>query len=403
MNLQYSIIIATASAVMAAGCHVAAGEPLVKEMLYSCSGTIDAKSQGWDVVTSVNSDKKVSDGVNGRPPDKSRKLLGPSLLVGENEGEFYSLSFSANAPENCYWGVLFNDKDGKPLMADVYSSVYGGEGKKHYAQVIYGRERSIGIQPFFQSENGIEVSDFKLKRISPKDAAEWCDLTYRALPPLSYSAPADRQNLIPKTVKAMKSGKPWRIVMLGDSIINDTFNSNFQALLMRQYPNAAMKFICSVRGSTGCWYYQQPEQFKSYVSDQKPDLLIIGGVSHRNDLAAIRKVITLARQGIGCEILLLSGPLGEDWRKHDTQHPGDAIAAQSWTPDPFIEQQRQLAMDMQVEFLDMATPWNLYLGGSRKPYGWFFRDPVHGNDRGKQIVGRIMEAYFTQKQERSTN
>ena len=279
------------------------------------------------------------------------------------------------------------------LVPDVYSNVYGGKDKQHYEQVIYGRENAAGIQPFLQSVKGIEVWDMQLKPISAKEVAEWCDRLYQTLPPLSYTPPADRLKLLPKTVDAMQTGRPWRVVMLGDSIINDTFNSNFQSLLMRNYPKADLKFICSVRGSTGCWYYQEPEHFKSYVTDLKPDLLIIGGISQKANIDAIRKVIEMTRKQIGCEILLMSGPLDEDWRRHDEQTDA-IIPPQTWTPNPFVEKQRQLSEELRIEFLDTATAWHNYLGQSGKPWQWFNRDRVHGNDRGKQIVGRIIESYF---------
>lgn len=367
---------------------------IARGMFYSCPGKISDKIEGWKFIPSANPGGQVYNQAEGYYPDKGGQLLGPSVPTSKNEFEFYSLSFDAKAPENCYWGVFFNDKDGKMLVADIYASVYASKEKRHYKQVIYGREKATGIHPFLQSVKGIEVWDLQLKPISAKDAAEWCDHLYQTLPPLSYAAPANRLKLLPKTVAAMRSGKPWRVVMLGDSIINDTFNSNFQSLLMRLYPKSDMKFICSVRGSTGCWYYQEPEHFKSYVSDLKPDLLIIGGISQNDDIAAIRKVIEITRQQIGCDILLMSGPLGKDWRKYDEKKPDAAIPAQIWTPNPFVEKQRQLAEKLHVEFLDTATAWHNYLGKSGKPWQWFQRDAVHGDDRGKQIVGRIVEAYF---------
>ncbi|MFA7231440.1 MAG: SGNH/GDSL hydrolase family protein [Victivallaceae bacterium] len=364
------------------------------DVLYSCPGKISDKTAGWKFIPSANPGGQVYNQAEGYYPDKGGQLLGPAIPATKNEFEFYSLTFDAKAPNDCCWGVFFNDKNGKMLVSDIYSSVYANKGKCHYEQVIYGREHAAAIHPFLQSVKGIEAWNLQIKPIPAKDAAEWCDRLYQTLPPLSYVPPANRLKLLPKTVEAMKTGKPWRVVMLGDSIINDTFNSNFQSLLMRQYPKADLKFICSVRGSTGCWYYQDSEQFKSYVTDLKPDLLIIGGISQKDDIAAIRKVIEMTKQQIGCEILLMSGPLGNDWRLYDENNLAVALPAQTWTTNPFVEKQRQLAEEQKVEFLDMATIWHNYLGQSGKPWQWFQRDVVHGNDRGKQIAGRIVETYF---------
>jgi hypothetical protein len=280
------------------------------------------------------------------------------------------------------------------IAADVYSSIYAGTERHHYEQVVYGRENAAGLRPFVQSLKGVEIWDMQIKRISAKEAAEWCGRLSLTLPHLFYVPPVSRLKFLSGTLAAMKSGRPLRIVMLGDSIINDSFNSNFQSLLLRLYPKADLRFICSVRGSTGCWYYQEPEHFKSYVADLEPDLLIIGGISHKKDIDAIRKVIEMTQEHIGCEVLLMSGPLGDDWRKYDTEKTSVELSAQTWTPDPFVEKQKRLAEEMQIEFIDMATVWHNYLGASRKPWQYFHRDRVHGNDRGKQITGRIIETYF---------
>lgn len=381
---QKKITSAALCAITAAG--------IAGDVLYSCPGKISDKTAGWKFIPSANAGGQAYNAAEGYYPDKGGQLLGPEIPC--KGFEFYMLSFDAKASANCYWGVFFNDKDGKMLVQDIYSTIYGDKEKRHYERVIYGRENATGMHPFLQSVKDIEVWDLHLKPISAKEAAEWSDRLYQTLPPLSYTPPAGRLKLLPKTVDAMQTGKPWRVVMLGDSIINDTFNSNFQSLLLRLYPKADLKFICSVRGSTGCRYYQEPEHFKSYVSDLKPDLLIIGGISQKDDIEAIRKVIATAQKQIGCEILLMSGPLGKDWRKYNEKKTDVALPPQTWTPDTFVGKQRQLADELHVEFLDAATAWHNYLGQSGKPWQWFQRDAVHGNDRGKQIAGRIIEAYF---------
>ena len=367
---------------------------ILKDTLYSCQGKITDKTKGWKFIPSANPGGAVYNAAEGYYPDKGGQLFGPLVHLCENEFEFYSLSFDAKAPEDCHWGVFFHDKEGAMIVSDVYSSIYAGTDKRHYEQVVYGRENASGLHPFVQSVKGVEIWDMQIKRISAQEAAEWCDRLYRTLPQLSYAPPVSRLKFLSGTLEAMKIGRPLRIVMLGDSIINDTFNSNFQSLLLRLYPESDMRFICSVRGSTGCRHYQEPEQFKSYVADLKPDLLIIGGISHKEDIDAIRRVIEMARRQIGCEVLLMSGPLGEDWRKHDDGRADAELPVQTWTQDPFIGKQKALAAEMQIEFLDMATVWHDYLGASHKPFQWFHRDRVHGNDRGKQIAGRIIEAYF---------
>jgi hypothetical protein len=155
-----------------------------------------------------------------------------------------------------------------------------------------------------------------------------------------------------------------------------------------------MKFICSVKGGTGCWHYQKQEEFDKYIKDLNPDLLIIGGISNKNDIDAIGKVITMAKEQIDCEIILTTGPLGEDLRKYDNKNKLQNLSRQCIGSRKSVMLKQNLADELNVEFIDLATKWNNYLGNSQKPWQWFNRDPVHGNDRGKQIVGRLMNQYF---------
>jgi len=103
----------------------------------------------------------------------------------------------------------------------------------------------------------------------------------------------------------------------------------------------------------------------------------------------------MATNQINCEILLLSGPLEKDWRKYDSENPLLTLPKQQWDGSKLALEQQQLALNLGIEFIDMAKHWNDYLGKSQKSREWFNRDGIHGNDRGKQILGRILEKYFT--------
>jgi len=52
------------------------------------------------------------------------------------------------------------------------------------------------------------------------------------------------------------------------------------------------------------------------------------------------------------------------------------------------------ASEEGCEFLDMTGPWWQYVQDSGKTYGWFRGDAVHANERGTQILARILERYF---------
>ena len=179
-------------------------------------------------------------------------------------------------------------------------------------------------------------------------------------------------------------------MMLGDSIVNDTSSSCWELLLGRMYPRCTITKITSVRGSTGCWWYKEENRVLNYVVTYKPDLLIIGGISNHDDTESIRDVITQVRASINPEIMLMTGPFG-------TYDPTtDPNWSDTVTPNGHGYRSRlmKLAQEEDAEFLDMTGVWGKYLRECGKPRLWCMRDSVHANDRGFQILGRILEAYF---------
>jgi hypothetical protein len=63
-------------------------------------------------------------------------------------------------------------------------------------------------------------------------------------------------------------------------------------------------------------------------------------------------------------------------------------------PADYRNRLRRLAEEEKCGFVDMTGPWWQYVRDSGKDYGWFQRDRVHANDRGFQILGRILEKFF---------
>ena len=56
---------------------------------------------------------------------------------------------------------------------------------------------------------------------------------------------------------------------------------------------------------------------------------------------------------------------------------------------------KQLAEEENCEFVDLTGEFWKYIQDSGKAYGWFMRDGVHANDRGFQLIGRLLVRYLT--------
>ena len=220
-----------------------------------CGGLVTGDTEGWRFEAS---DAKCGERFNpleGWYPDKGGKLISPRISI-PNAGAYYKLSFTGFAPVRSYATVAFYDAAGN-MIADNYDVIYGsgevgekssGSGKyekfhsststqnfnlQRYERIVFAQEGVKEVEIFFQSTKGCTVKDVKFEPASVEEAAAWCDGVYAKLPPLNFSVPGGLVTLPPRTLDALKTGKPWRILMLGDSIMQDTFHSQFHALVKR--------------------------------------------------------------------------------------------------------------------------------------------------------------------------
>lgn len=227
----------------------------------------------------------------------------------------------------------------------------------------------------------------------PERTMEQVDRAYAEIPPVRYEPPADRWQHLPHVASALaKDGGGLRVVMLGDSIVNDTSRSRWDDVLQRQYPKVRITKVTVVRGGTGCWWYKEPGRVDRYVLPYQPDLLIIGGISQRDDVDSIRDVVEQVHKELPeCDVLLMTGAFGPTDPRDDKQWRFDI--------DPkgadYRAKLKRLADGLHAGFLDMTAQWGKYIRDSGKDLTWFKRDAVHANERGEQILGRILAAHLT--------
>jgi hypothetical protein len=94
--------------------------------------------------------------------------------------------------------------------------------------------------------------------------------------------------------------------------------------------------------------------------------------------------------------LLVSGAFGElDPRRED------ALASAPYSGlGEYGRKLRALAGEVQCGFLEMTGPWAEYLRQSGESVDFFKRDPVHANEAGEQILGRVLLAFFSEPADR---
>lgn len=225
------------------------------------------------------------------------------------------------------------------------------------------------------------------------DTLQRIDAIYAAMDPVDYAPEQGRFANIPETMKTLRNGGELRMVLLGDSIIGNTSGSSFELLMMRHYPKCTVKKITSLRSSTGCTYYQEDNRVEDYVLRHEPDLLVIGGISNRGDAEAVRSVIQQVRaKKPDTEVLLLTPVFGSVTDKNSKDFTPEIDTG----TDNFRFNMQKVAAEENCAFFDMSGPWWSYIENSGKTYGWFKGDAVHANQRGCQIIGRLLESWFTE-------
>lgn len=358
-----------------------------------------------------------------------------SPLLNTTPLQWYRLSFksrSAGALNNPgsigygYWAAEFYDTNGNKLNDDQYSSVFpsanwvtnefrirakhtAGANATLVAARMQIRFRSLG-GPMF-------IDDVLVETTTPEEVAQWGDAYYDKLPAkLAYAPKSNRWSHLPLTLNRLRTAQNLRIVMLGDSVQQDTANAPWDAWLQRLYPGASIELISSTRGGTGVQYYK--DHVAEFVLAYQPDLLCIGGISHGDDMANFQSVVDQVRaddsaRGRTTEILILTRQWSPNIQGNYFFAPGmtelDSVAANNagGVPEDYRGHLLTFCAANNIEYLDLNGVASQFIygpaaaasvgppsNGNGDPYGIWMRDYVHSSDNGKMILGRMLEAFF---------
>ena len=318
--------------------------------------------------------------------------------------DYYMVVFRSRTPERALWSAIFYDENGRELAGDHCSGIdLSKTWKTHefcFKAKSGARFACLRFQPIGPST--LQIDMVSIRKVSRRAVVKWADKIYAEMPRLTFRPPSGRWTYLKKTLNRLQTGGALKIVMLGDSIVNDIGNSPYDVLLERFYPSCRVNVITSVRGGTGCSYFADNDHVREYVLPHNPNLVIIGGVSNQGDVESVRRVIRQIRKGSEAEFLILSEVVSEGFNPATERYEGSNPRTNpDWVekidPDGTSYRSRlfRMAREERVEFLDLSGPWGRYTLDSARPYGWFLRDAVHANVRGSLVLARIMEEYFS--------
>lgn len=351
--------------------------------------------------------------------------------------QWYRLSFKSLAPgvvDNpgaigyAYWAAQFFDADGNLLTADQYSAIFQSSGWvtnefRIRAKSLAGANATllpVQMQIRFQSiAPQVFIDDVLVEATTPAEVAQWGDTYYDTLPAkLAYVPKADRWAHLPRTMNRLRTGQNLRVVMLGDSVAQDTANAPIDAWLQRLYPGATIQMISSTRGGTGLDYYVNNMQ--TYVLAYQPDLLCVAGIDNPDDMTVYQSVVGQVLQdnlanGYTTEFLMLT----EEWSPNIQSAQFcfvvtnlvelDQVPANNpgGVPPGFRGDLLTFCANNHLEYLDLTGVQCQFIYGpaaaagvgppadaNGDAYSFWMRDSVHSSDNGKLIQGRMLEAFF---------
>jgi hypothetical protein len=307
----------------------------------------------------------------------------------------YRIRFRARTDKPLYWVMVYEDADGQFLAPSPYDRVYGGGEWRDYEGCAHVHPDAVRMRLRFEVIRGdpLEVDDVRIEQVPPFQVQRWARQLGRAVPPLDYKPPHDRWMHLNRTRNALRRGKPWRIVMVGDSICADIANSLFDVRLGARWMTSDIELINSARRNTGPYYFTQPAALEKYVLRHEPDLLIITGISHGHNAEGHRALIHAVRKVHDCDILVMPGSIAPRRVPRAELIEATGKAANQLHINKvtgFPARLGQMAEEEQVAFLDIRTAWESHLASSEHPHEWYMRDGVHANSRGKYVVGEIL-------------
>ncbi len=216
---------------------------------------------------------------------------------------------------------------------------------------------------------------------------------WKSMPKGTFEPPRNNWRDLEKTREILTRGGVLRLVALGDSIVNDTMRSGWLSLLAETYPGVRIDATVYVRGGGGCQHYRERNRIQENVVPRRPHLVLIGGISQKS-VEDIMAVVAQLREALPeVEILLFSGTFGTT----DPRDPHALANARHSGTGEYGLALEELAATEGCAYLDMTTPWAEYIRSSGLHPHRFYRDAVHANAFGEQILAKILMTYWSRE------
>ncbi|HOF87744.1 MAG TPA: hypothetical protein PLZ36_06515, partial [Armatimonadota bacterium] len=174
-----------------------------------------------------------------------------SPLLPVTPGAYYRLDVSVKAEGNGYWHAWCYRVDAEtpetePAIISGTCSQLEAAGAWTPRVMWFRADRGVThCRVVFQPLNGkpILVDGVSVRPIARHDVVACQDAVYATMPPLGYTPPKDRWQRLAATKRALQRGRSLRVVMLGDSNVNDIASSDWHLRVERACRGARLETI----------------------------------------------------------------------------------------------------------------------------------------------------------------
>ncbi|MEM9295804.1 MAG: hypothetical protein AAGA57_08380 [Planctomycetota bacterium] len=310
--------------------------------------------------------------------------------AGETPADEIGINFRWNFQNSSAWGVYTAVTPGH---ASAFADAQGNASVRIVSRNVFG----------FRADNVI------VEEITALDAAAWGQEVRQALPVTPQVTPyVNAGDTIGATLAKLQNGETVRVVMLGDSIVNDLAHSTWAAQVSSFYPGT-IEVIPSIRNGTGMQFYQGlvesedeglgavgTPRLQATVLDYNPDLVLLGGVSHGFDVSAYASVVDQLQAASNTDILIATEAGGYDFGQTEYLQP-DWDPALNPAGERFEDEQLALALAEGVGFVDVRGTWGQALNDAQDlglDEAFFMRDSVHMNHFGQELTATALVEFF---------
>jgi hypothetical protein len=294
----------------------------------------------------------------------------------------YRLEFESLNATTGYWVADFYDASGEFNYADNYSGIDPNSDWTPWTTVFMARSEAatstIGFRP---TSTPLDVRNVKLYEVPKSEVLDWMDSFSYSEQVKPFALSENRFEYLPKTIQRLREGKPLRIVALGDSLSNDVQNSLWHLLAERNHPGSVIELIHANGIEKFCTNYQKPEVLERLVIKHKPDLLTIGGVSHRGDSQAIANIVRTVREKVPEVECLFFDASANPYYEIELRQK-------------FFAELEPLSRAERFALLDLSALYEEQVKHIGKSAEYYKRDNAHANDRGKQLMGHLYSLFF---------